>query len=522
MDLWPHQIRAIEQSRAAYRAGQSAWAICAPCGAGKTEIMHRLAIPAAQAGKRVCIYTHRVLLTRQIIDGLSSTGVPFGVIASGFSDMANPEAAIQICSLDTVYARMDKFTFEFPQADIVIVDEAHQQTGEKARAVFDRHKLGGAKRIGFTATPVDIGGMYESIVDAGKYSEMLDCKAHLPMICYGPDRPDLSKIRAMPGGDFSYGDDRKINAVPTIVGRVYEWWRKLNPLEKPAIAFAPGVAESRWFVREFAKRGVPCAHIDGERVMCARWNDQGTEIEITEAETCDSTRKEVIDGLTSGEFKILWNRFVLREAINIPSVYHVILATSMGGLSTYLQSVGRGQRFHRDYDHKILQDHGGNTDRHGLPGEDREWELGCTNNSIQKKEQERRRKEQGEEAEPICCPQCTAMRTHGSFCPACGYHHKRSVKIVRQIDGQLVKKTGRDTKYKAPKTFDQVWRSQLYASSILGHSVSQAFHLAAKKAEKQGVPVETKAYQLPDKGSAEWRKSVREVYPQYTPKARFK
>ncbi len=515
MELWPHQVRAIEQSRAMYRAGTNAWAIVAPCGAGKTEIMHRLAIPAATAGKRVCIYTHRVLLTRQIIDGLNSTGMDFGVIASGFGEMARPEARIQICSLDTVYARMDKVSFDFPQADLVIVDEAHQQTGEKARAVFECHRLQGARRVGFTATPVDIGGLYEGLVNAGTYSEMLQCRAHLPMVCYGPDRPDLSKIRAMKGGDFSYEDDRRINSVPTIVGRVYEWWRKLNPLQKPAIAFAPGVAESKWFLREFAKRGVPCAHIDGERVVYSRWNDQGTEIEIVETETSDESRREVVGGLRDGTYKILWNRFVLREAINIPNVYHVILATSMGGISTYLQSVGRGQRFHPDSDHKILQDHGGNIDRHGIPSEDREWELGCTNNSIHKAEQERRKKQKGDEAEPICCPQCTAMRTHGNSCHACGYMHKRSVRIVRQMDGQLVQKTGRDTKYRAPKSFDDIYRSQLYASNILGHSVSQAFCLAAKKAEKEGIPVEPKTSRIPDRKSSEWGKSVREVYPQF-------
>lgn len=520
MQLWPHQVRAIEQSRQMYRSGKSAWAIVAPCGAGKTEIMHRLAIPASEAGKRVCIYTHRIMLTRQIIDGLQSTGVPFGVVASSFPELANPDAAIQICSLDTVYARMNRITFDFPLADLVIVDEAHQQTGDKARAVFERHRLQGARRIGFTATPVDIGGLYDGLVDAGRYSEMLACKAHLPMICYGPDRPDLSKIRRMPGGDFSYADDRKINAVPTIIGRVYEWWVKLNPQQKPAIAFAPGVAESRWFVREFAKRGVCCAHIDGERVLMARWNDQGTEIEIEERETSDESRREVVAGLTSGDFKILWNRFVLREAINIPSVYHVILATSMGGVATYLQSVGRGQRFHPSTDHKILQDHGGNIDAHGLPGEDREWELGDTNNSIAKKETERRKKEKGEEAEPICCPMCAAMRTHGPTCHQCGYMHKRSVRVVRQIDGTLVQKTGREVKYKPPKTFDDLFRSQLYASTILGHSVAQAFTLAAKKAEKQGVPVESKNQSLPNKTSPDWRKSCREVYPQYIPKAR--
>ena len=47
-------------------------------------------------------------------------------------------------------------------------------------------------------------------------------------------------------------------------GRVLDHWRKLNPDGRPTILFAPGVAESIWFVDEFARNGIRAAHIDGE------------------------------------------------------------------------------------------------------------------------------------------------------------------------------------------------------------------------------------------------------------------
>lgn len=513
MKYWPHQESAHRDAQALYRAHKCRWVMVAPCGAGKSVMMQRIAIPAAKAGKRVAVYSYRVLLTQQLLDGFRKAGADTGVVASGFKADERPNAPIQICSLQTIHARLGNFRFAFPHADIVIVDEAHQQTGAMAQEVFRKHIEQGARCIGFTATPVDVGGMYDELVSAGTYSEMLECNAHLPIRCYGPDRPDLSKVRAMKGGDFSSNVDRKINRVPSIIGYVYDYWKKLNPDGLPAIGFAPGVAESKWFVNEFQLRGVDCAHIDAERVVMV---ENGIQKEYPADE---SSREAVIQGSREGRFKIVWNRFVLREAIDMPWLYQAIAATSMGALSTYLQSVGRVQRYWPEYDHVVLQDHGGNIDRHGPPDLDRDWVLGDSNNTMHRKEVERRQKEKGDEAEPICCPNCCAYRTHGPKCHECGYMHKRSVKMVRQIDGELVRKVGRDVKYKAPKAFDDLFRSALFGAYATGQTVKQAFAVARMRAKQSGVdPVPGGKIFVPKKGDPLWDRSVRHVYPNMKPK----
>lgn len=517
MEYWPHQERAHQQCRRLFVDGCRSWCLVAPCGAGKSLMMQRIAIPAADKGLRVALYTHRVMLTGQMIEGFTRAGADFGVVASGFEKLANPEANIQICSLDTVYARLGKFRHEFPRADLVIVDEAHQQTATKAKEVFGRYADNGAKRISFTATPVGLGDMVEQLVIAGTYSEMLDCKAHLPIHCYGPDRPDLSEVKPISGGDFSSGDDRRINNVPTIIGRVYEYWQKLNPAALPAIGFAPGVGESRWFVQEFFNRGVPCAHIDAERVILVDPDATG-RLQVKEYVTDASSRQALLDGSREGRYKIVWNRFVLREAIDMPWLYHAIAATSMGALSTFLQSIGRVQRYWPHYDHVILQDHGGNIDRHGSPDIDREWTLGCTNNSIHKAEVEQREKSKSDDAEPICCPKCCAYRLSGPQCHDCGYMHQRSIRMVRQLDGELVRKVGRVVKHKPLPSFDGLLRSALYAGWSRGMTVKQAFYIARQSAEKKGVPITQAAIYQPATGSPEWHRSVREIYPGMKPK----
>lgn len=517
ISYWPHQEHAHQECRRLFATGTKAWCLVAPCGAGKSVMMRRIAEPAAAKGLRVNLYTHRILLTRQTIEGFEKAGIDFGVVASGFEKYENPDANIQICSLDTVYARLGNFRSPFPFADIVMVDEAHQQTATKATEVFDKHIASGARMIGFTATPVDLGDKYSNLVPAGTYSQMLECNAHLPIECYGPDRPDLSAVKPMKGGDFSSNRDREINRVPTIIGRVYEYWQKLNPDALPAIGFAPGVAESRWFVEEFRERGVPCAHIDAERVVLVERNANGV-LESKEYTADEESRAALIEGSRDGTFKIVWNRFVLREAVDMPWLYHAISATSMGAVSTYLQSIGRVQRYWPHYDHVILQDHGGNIDRHGPPDIDRDWELGCTNNSIHKEEVRKREQKKGDDAEPICCPKCCAYRLSGQSCPQCGYMHKRSVRMVRQLDGELVKKVGRTVKHKAPKNFDNYFRSAIFGCWHTGKTVKQAFWIAKQRAKAAGVPAKPQSLYVPPVGSEEWHRSVREVYPGMRPK----
>lgn len=517
---WPHQDKALHLSRGCWKSGVRSWCIVAPCGAGKSYIMRRLALPAAERGLTVCIYLHRVMLTKQTIEAFEETGVEFGVIASGWGRYKKPAAKIQICSLGTVNARMQRLDFEVPKADLVIVDEAHQQVAGMAQSVFDYHAEMGARRIGFTATPVDLGSMYDRLVVAANYSEMISCGAHLPIRCYGPDCPDTSGLKRLKSGDFSSKDDARINKVPTIFGRVLDHWRQLNPDQLPAIGFAPGVEESRWFVRLFQQAGVACAHIDGERVLVVDPDSSG-QLVAEELPNTDESRSRVMEGSRTGRYKIVWNRFVLREAIDMPWLYHAISATSMGGLSTYLQSIGRVQRFWPDYDHVILQDHGGNIDRHGLPDEDRDWSLGCSNRSISKAETKKRQDTPGDEAEPISCPKCCGYRLSGPQCPHCGYMHKRSVRMVRQLDGALVRKTGRLVKHKPAKTYESILRGALFGAYRNGKTVGQALWMADQRAQAAGVTERNPGrIDVPAWDSIDRERSVREVYPWAKPKGK--
>ena len=507
---WPHQEKAIRESRRLYSHCQS-WVITAPTGAGKSRIMQDLAFPAVQNGKRVLFLVHRRLLLRQVVEQFQSYDMQFGVTASGWSYLENEEP-LQIASMQTLASRVGKGFFTLPPADLLIVDEAHAQTHESATKIIDEYKCRGSKIIGITATPVDCGGIYEELLIAGNSTDMLKCKAHLPTLSYSGAVADESLYEpVLVGSDRANNKKVKVKA---IFGNVLSMMQKLNPEGRPTMLFAPGVKESIWFVNELAKHGISACHIDAENIVRTEMT-LGSGLKVREYERNEKLVQEMFDGSRLGHYQVICNRFVLREAIDMPWIYHVITACAFGGVSTYLQAVGRAMRFWPQWDEIILQDHGGNVFRHGMPDEDRDWVLGDSDRSIAKAEKKKREKEKGEEIEPICCPKCQAMRTHGSQCPKCGHKHKMSVRLVYQHDGELKRVKGRIVKHKKPIDFPKIWKGALFSSANSGRSYAQAVASAEYRAEKKGVAIDWSAVPEPQRpSSVKNRKlTVGEIFP---------
>jgi superfamily II DNA or RNA helicase len=127
---------------------------------------------------------------------------------------------------------------------------------------------------------------------------------------------------------------------------------------------------------------------------------------------------------------------VLREGLDLPEVSHIILATVMGSLRTFLQSVGRGLRKCEGKDKLVIQDHGGCWWRHGSVNADREWNLHRTENMIAGMRADAFREKKI--AQPICCPKCQLVRASGPVCPTCGHESSKGSRMVMQQNGALV------------------------------------------------------------------------------------
>lgn len=435
--------------------------LTSPTGGGKSlmmrEIIRRLELPTV-------LYGNRRMLIEQLSTGMDDDGISYGIRAAGHRPAFLRD--VQISSLQTEHSRVVKRkSWSLHEAKLVMVDEAHGQKQATAQEILGRHVSAGATVIGFTATPLDIGEMYDHLIVAGVNSELRACGAHVICHTHAPDEPETKNLKRTPTGEYTEGDVKKVIMTPTIVGRVFDWWKRLNPDARPAILFAPGVAESLYFAQEFYKRGVPAAHIDGDEIWI-----NGTLMPADK-----EARKELAQASESGEVKIVCNRFVMREGIDWPWLYHCIMATVFGSLTSYLQSGGRLLRSHPSLDHVLLQDHGGNWWRHGSLNADREWDLSQTAYIVSSMREERIREKK--EPEPLTCPECGLVRGGGPRCPGCGFEHTKRVRRVVQLDGTLNSVEGdilNPRRVKLKPDTQQLWDRMYYRARKAGMTFRQA------------------------------------------------
>lgn len=424
--LWPHQEFAVTAVPQAFADGHRRVCLTSPTGGGKTDIVMNLTDLWSEMGKKVAIYTNRRLLIEQLFRDFSKYGIDAGVRSAGYDHEYWP---VQICSVQTANARVFKSQkWDLHRADLVVIDEAHVNTGPTCKKIIQRHTEDGAKILGITATPLDLEGLYEHLIVAGTTSQLRDCGALVQAIHYGPDEPDLKAFaKELAGGkDLSEAKAEKAMMTNGIFGRVLEWYGKLNPEHKPTILFAPSVGSSLWFAQQFWAAGISAGHIDGEEVWI-NGKFMGAD-----------GREALANGSRDGTIKVVCNRFVLREGVNWPWLSHGILATVFGSLQSFLQSGGRLLRASDGLSSVTVQDHGGNWWRHGSLNADRQWELGMTANSVAQLRADSLR--QNPAKQPFRCPECGAILTK-STC-ACGFEVHTKSRPVVQSDGTLKEMKG--------------------------------------------------------------------------------
>ena len=420
---------------------------------------------AREPRRLVSLYTYRRMLFDQTGGFLDAAGISFGRRASGYDKALLRD--VQLCMTQTeiskVYQREER---NLHAADIVLIDEAHNQKSESMQRIMADHIKAGAVYIGYTATPLDIGNHYDELIVAGTTREGFADGYLVPAETFGPDEPDLKHIKKyVVGEDLSDKDNAKVIMRPGVFGRVLTWYKKLNPDQRPSILFGPDVKGSLFFAEQFSKAGIPAAHIDGSNV----WVDG--ELHNSDAEI----REQVMAASKCGDIKVVCNRFVMREGIDAPWLSHGIFATVFGSLTSFLQSGGRLLRASEGKQKATIQDHGGNWWRHGSLNENREWSLELTNNRVVAERQEKMREK--EEQEPIVCPQCAGIRRGGRQCPYCGYESHAKSRMVVQISGDLkpVKGDVFRPRYRKqePDTMDK-WRSMYHRMRRAGKTFRQA------------------------------------------------
>jgi DNA repair protein RadD len=391
--LRPFQATAVTEIRGAFMAGLRRVLFVLPTGGGKTFTFVYIAEQAAIRGNRVCILVHRQELVDQASRSLHAIGCQHGVIAAGYrQDLRH---TVQVASVQTLARRLHTIPPDFFQ--LLIVDEAHHAvagTWAKILAAIPR-----AHVLGVTATPErldnrGLGDQFQTLIEGPDAGWLTEQGFLVPARIFAPPGIDLSAVKRFDTKKGREDSDGILRQGQAMGDAVSHYRRTIEDVHNgTAIAFCCSVAHAEAVAQAFREQGISAAMLDGN-------TDRGV-------------RKRLISDLGTGQLKVLTSCDIISEGTDIPSVTGAMLLRPTDSLGLHLQQVGRVLRPCPGKTHAIINDHVGNTLRHGRPTDPREWSL----------EGRPKGKRSASDALPIkVCDSCfSAIPAASPTCPECGH-----------------------------------------------------------------------------------------------------
>lgn len=384
MILRPYQARAVNELGAGFKARWRRQVLVAPTGSGKTVVAGEMMIRATEKGTSSLFLAPRRELIFQARDRLTDLGLEPGVLMAG--EPVERSRPIQVCSIETVRRRP-----WVPDASFVVVDECHLRSFKGVMERFDQPWV-----AGLTATPWRMNGQglvedFDRLVLAANYGELIDEGHILEPRVYAPSSPDLESV-SIRGGEFDPRQVERIMRRKKLTGDIVSHWMQ-HARDRLTVVFASSVAHSQELVQAFSSAGIEAEHLDGS--------------------TPYGQRRACLQRLARGETRIVGCCDLLTYGWDCPPVSCAVVARPTASLVMHMQMCGRILRPCEGKDGAVVLDHAGNSLDHGLPTEDRFYDLG----------QPRARRSKGaRNAAPLrTCEECFALSpAHLKACEACG------------------------------------------------------------------------------------------------------
>ena len=401
--LHDHQKQAISRLREALRSGSRRPMLQAPTGSGKTQIAAAIVEMARDKGNRAVFTVPAKELIDQTVKRFYAEGIRDVGVIQADHHMTDCSKPVQIASVQTLQRRL------LPEADIVIVDEAHRSFAFMEEWMTKDEWLD-VPFIGLSATPwtKGLGRLYDRLIIAATTEQLIDQGYLSPFKVFAPTHPDLTGVRTV-AGDFHESDLAKAMNKRTLTADIVSTWIEKGR-GRPTLCFAVDRVHAKTIQQQFEACGVRCGYLDAQSTGRER----------------DDARK----ALASGDAEVICNVGVLTTGVDW-DVRCIILARPTKSEILFTQIVGRGLRTAEGKDHCLILDHSDSTLRLGFVTDIHHDRLdgGKLGHEGETKPKDK--------AKPRECEKCHYVRQPGlSHCPSCGFVPE-AVCNVKTEDGEL-------------------------------------------------------------------------------------
>ena len=367
-----------------------------PTGGGKTCIAGELLSGCLNGGRKAVLLTHRRELATQTEGMLHEAGVTATANMQWTPRTSAPTLlnGVVILMAQTVSVRNARANVwdGYNANDLMVIDEAHHATASGwARAI--RQWTGPV--LGMTATPWRLpikegfDHLFNELICGPQVAALQSDKwLCLSRVKLSPEGERVQGGQIDHTGDYSEAGIELANEGRGIwtVGALRFWQRHCE--DRQTVVYAVSVRHARNLVAVFNSTGIPTGLLLGD--------------------TPTEERAWLIDRFQVGAIRVLVNVAVATEGFDLPDAACIVLTRPTMSLSLCLQMVWRGLRPKGDDGDCMILDLAGNSLRHGLPEEGREWSL-----------QPRGDQPSGESWE-IWCPVCESLSPAGSHqCTSC-------------------------------------------------------------------------------------------------------
>lgn len=401
--LRPYQEELIVGARTHFRQGRKRVLLQLATGGGKTAICSRMLHNAVERGKRAWFNCHRRELVAQISKALTLEGVPHGLVTADAP--MNLAAPVQVCSIPTLANRTDRL----PPPDLIAWDEVHHIAAGTWARMMDQFR--DIYHIGLSATPsrldgAGLGDYFDAMVCGPSARWLIDNGYLSGYRLFAPSSIDTSGLHKRMG-EYITAEAVELVNKPKITGDAISHYRKHGDGGR-FLLFSPSIEHSKAVSLAFNAAGIPSLHVDGK--------------------TDSGLRDDMMADFDAGKILIMCNVDLFSEGVDVPALDGIIDLAPTMSLTKVMQRWGRALRTYPGKSHAVLLDHVGNSLLHGLPDDERSWELTCG----------KPEKKKTTVPPPKVCAKCfAASPAYSQRCKVCGEGFPVDGRQIEQVDGEL-------------------------------------------------------------------------------------